>query len=98
MSYDPIIYDYSWVYVTRLGWRKYTIGIAFREDYPLQEAIEGREVILWRRFDDLMAAVGYRMILLGLSTKELLVVVKRYNERQKLKKRFMSIQQENNIP
>lgn len=97
MSYDPISYDYSWVYVTRTGWRKYNIGIEFREDYPLQEAIEGREVILWRRFDDLMAAVGYRMILLGLTDRELLTAVKRYNERKRLRERYMASQQKTNI-
>lgn len=63
---NELLDDTCWVYVRRDDEGVYTIGITYDEDFLQDETTEGRPILLWRRFDDTLAAAGYRIVLKGL--------------------------------
>ena len=63
---NELLDDTCWVYVQQDDDGAYTIGITYDGCFRQRETAEGRPPLLWRRFDDTLAAAGYRIVLKGL--------------------------------
>lgn len=81
---DELLDDTCWLYVMKDKEDNYIIAITYKEGLRQQKEAAGHKLLLWRKFNDIFSAAGYRIALLKLSRVSLQEVLKRHNTKNNI--------------